>query len=493
MRNFKIFSTLLLLAVLFSTACKKKGTDRSILTGSEIAPVLTVTPQDSIVLSMDSADIKAVGMKWTAADWGFPTYIRYDVQIVKKGADWTTAKVFHMNTTRMAELSHFDLNDIANSFGIAAEQTGVLSSRIAAFIPGTTQMIYSNVLDRTVTAYKMVKPAITAMPSADSITLTKDSANVAAMSLSWNPVIWAYPVTTEYEVHIIKKGDNWANAMVVSTGTSTSYSITHKKLNQLLLGDFGTDTLGAESLEYRVKASQPGTARMAMSDAITKTFTTYAMVYEVAKLYIPGDYQGWSPSSAQVLEETSAGSSKFSGIVEKTKTDGSLSSGDFKMTPQPNWDYDFGDNGSSYSDPNAGGGNIGPKSNGTNGTNFKLTDGTYLLNVDTIANTWTYALVNWGLIGDATPGGWGSDQNMRYNQTTKLYEITLNLNAGNIKLRKNDDWGVNRGNPTGNDGDIAPLGTTIVGAQNGKNWGVIAGNYTITYDPATEEVVITKN
>jgi hypothetical protein len=331
------------------------------------------------------------------------------------------------------------------------------------------------------------------MPSADSITLTKDSANVAAMSLSWNPVIWAYPVTTEYEVHIIKKGDNWANAMVVSTGTSTSYSITHKKLNQLLLGDFGTDTLGAESLEYRVKASQPGTARMAMSDAITKTFTTYAMVYEVAKLYIPGDYQGWSPSSAQVLEETSAGSSKFSGIVEKTKTDGSLSSGDFKMTPQPNWDYDFGDNGSSYSDPNAGGGNIGPKSNGTNGTNFKLTDGTYLLNVDTIANTWTYALVNWGLIGDATPGGWGSDQNMRYNQTTKLYEITLNLNAGNIKLRKNDDWGVNRGNPTGNDGDIAPLGTTIVGAQNGKNWGVIAGNYTITYDPATEEVVITKN
>ncbi len=49
------------------------------------------------------------------------------------------------------------------------------------------------------------------------------------------------------------------------------------------------------------------------------------------------------------------------------------------------------------------------------------------------------------LIGDATPDGWNCDQNMTWNPTTRVFTATINLVAGDIKFRANDDWAVNLG------------------------------------------------
>jgi starch-binding outer membrane protein SusE/F len=506
MKNFKIFSAVLLIAVLFSTACRKKAVDRNFLSGKEISPELTLMPgSDSIILMMDKADMEAVGMTWTAADWGFPAGTNYNVEIVKQGADWSTAKVINLGVVRKAMLTHFDLNAAANAFGIAPQQSGVLSSRIKAFVPGNAAMIYSNVVNRTVVAYKMDIPMVTVTPIAEAVILKIDSALMPAITMNWTPVNWNNPTTTEYQLEMIRKGSPWTSAKIIPI-SGTNYSITHKALNVLMLGEFGTDTLGTDSISYRIKASMPGTSRMVYSDVISKLITTYKMVFETNKIYIPGDYQGWNhnPLTVQYLEETTPGSSKFKAIVEKTKADGSLSSGGFKFTPMPNWDYDFGDNGTNYSSLLSGNGSIGPKSNGTNGNNFSLPDGTYEIMMDTTntVRSWSYVLKNWAVTGDATalswpsgPGGTpGQDQNMRYNQKTKLYEIELPLIAGkSIKLRANDDWGTNLGNPTGADGDPVTLGTAIGGVQGGKNWGIVtAGNYKITLDPETNEVKVVK-
>ena len=49
--------------------------------------------------------------------------------------------------------------------------------------------------------------------------------------------------------------------------------------------------------------------------------------------------------------------------------------------------------------------------------------GTYYMKVDWAANTYSATLANFGVIGDATPTGWGSDTDFVYNPATKTYVI----------------------------------------------------------------------
>lgn len=93
-----------------------------------------------------------------------------------------------------------------------------------------------------------------------------------------------------------------------------------------------------------------------------------------------------------------------------------------------------------------------------------------------VSNSYTMTLTpypawpNWGIIGDATPTGWGSDTNMEYNLSTRLYSITMTMNTGGYKFRLDDGWGVNFGDD-GNDLSLDPNGANIPIA--------VAGNYRI--------------
>jgi hypothetical protein len=97
-------------------------------------------------------------------------------------------------------------------------------------------------------------------------------------------------------------------------------------------------------------------------------------------------------------------------------------------------------------------------------------------------NAYTYSVNRWGLIGDATPDGWNSDQNMTWDATNKVFTVTVNLVVGAIKFRANDAWDLNYG------GDINAL------TSGGANIAVgTAGNYTITFDPWGLKATVTKN
>jgi starch-binding outer membrane protein SusE/F len=117
--------------------------------------------------------------------------------------------------------------------------------------------------------------------------------------------------------------------------------------------------------------------------------------------------------------------------------------------------------------------------------------------VDTKNLTYDYELRSWGLIGDATPTAWATDTDMRYDEATGTYKITIDLVPGSFKVRYNDGWAVNRGwtSASGNgDGVEIPLGVATASENNGKNFGVVAGgNYTVTFDPATDKLTIVKN
>jgi len=119
------------------------------------------------------------------------------------------------------------------------------------------------------------------------------------------------------------------------------------------------------------------------------------------------------------------------------------------------------------------------------GSNIPVTmEADYAITLDlSRPNAYTYTANMWGVIGDATPGGWSTDTNMTWDATRQVFVVTLNLlGTKSYKFRANDDWAVNLG------GSLTAL------VQDGGNLTVAAdGNYTITLDPWGLKATITKN
>lgn len=136
-----------------------------------------------------------------------------------------------------------------------------------------------------------------------------------------------------------------------------------------------------------------------------------------------------------------------------------LTADKIKFRANDGWDINYGDNGNDGS-LEAGGADIPV-----------ATAGTYSVMLD-LSTPWDYkySLTKWGVIGDATPGGWDNDTDMTPN-ANNTWTITTALSAGEIKFRANDSWSINFG---GADGKI------VAGGDNIKI--TTAGTYTITLD-----------
>ena len=74
----------------------------------------------------------------------------------------------------------------------------------------------------------------------------------------------------------------------------------------------------------------------------------------------------------------------------------------------------------------------------------------------------------WGVVGSATPNGWNGPDIKMWNSTDGNLVAYATLSAGDIKFRKNNDWGVNLG---GSNGTLS---------SGGSNIAVTAGTYKIT-------------
>jgi len=180
------------------------------------------------------------------------------------------------------------------------------------------------------------------------------------------------------------------------------------------------------------------------ADAAALTYTAVATVWGVIGDATP---MGWNDETALAYEPAT-----------RTWTGGmSLTAASFKFRANHSWDYNYGSTAANNT-LDAGGSNI---------SCTLASDYFFVLDLSN-PNAYTYSANRWGVIGDATPDGWNSDQNMSWDPTNKAMTITLNLTAGTFKFRANDGWDLNLG------GDPASL------TQGGNNIPIAtAGNYTI--------------
>lgn len=290
---------------------------------------------------------------------------------------------------------------------------------------------------------KISASALTA--STNSLVLQKANQDQSAITFTYSKADFGFQAGATYTLQFAVKGTNFANPIEVAldaNATTLSYKVID--FNALML-KLSLPFDQASNVEARVKAFLSSKVAPVYSTPLQLSVKPYPLIDYI---YVPGDYQGWNISAADSLMSPT-GNGIYSGVIDFTPS----STLEFLLTPKKAWDHKYSDGGAGKLLPE------GPNNlKAPTAYPYKIT-----ANINNL--TIAYEKYSFGIIGDATPTGWGSDTNMKYNNGTRTWSITINLTGGgNIKFRLNDDWGTNYG---GTNGTISLNGANIPIATSG--------------------------
>ena len=286
-----------------------------------------------------------------------------------------------------------------------------------------------------------------------SFNLVLDGAKLSnlATTIVWNDYENPTGTTVTYTIEAAKGGTDFAAPVALGTTTAHFLDVTVGNLDTTAK-NLGLAPLVEGQLDVRIKCST-GT-----SNHYTLKVTPYQPKWSLIGSATPG---GWSTDTEMTYNPMNGTYSMSLGLV----------TGEFKFRLDGSWTTNYGDDGNNLS-LDAGGANI------------PVTAGNYtiVLNIETHSYTITPIVNAWGVIGDATPTGWGNDTLMDFNPITNKYSIIMKMTVGSFKFRLNHDWGTNYGD-NGNNLSLDNGGTNIPIAANGTYYIVsdFAGlTYTIT-------------
>jgi starch-binding outer membrane protein SusE/F len=299
-------------------------------------------------------------------------------------------------------------------------------------------------------------------PVGKTLVLLEDQAD-STINFTWTAAVYNLTdlETTTYLLQMDTVGDNFNKPTELTSTSDLSFSITVGGLNGKLKA-VGIPTDTPTSVEFRVVSFINNTTETtdAYSSVISNTFSTYAGgVIEYPKLYVPGDYQGWAPADAPVIQSFDS-DGIYTGYIYFPDDEGATF--EFKFTSDPDWDhtnYGAGANEGEL-DTDAGAGNLtvpGP--------------GGYRVTVDVNNLTWTYELQNWGVIGEFN--AWAEDIKLEWDAENNYLTLTTDIPAAvdnRFKFRANDAWDINYG------AIDPPDGKTLT--QGGGDIPITEGNWT---------------
>ena len=291
-----------------------------------------------------------------------------------------------------------------------------------------------------------------------SYTLSPATATAEITTLVWNHADYSVQTEVNYDVEVALAGTDFATVIPAGSTTNRFLVWTHEALNAVAL-QAGLIPYSAGDLDVRIKSSLGSNSEMvAYSNTITLTITPYTT--DLPQIAVPGNHQGWSPSTAPRLAASGFGQTDYEGYVAL--------GGEFKFVgPNGSGAYEWGND--DWGDDGTFSGMLAL----TGESNCTATAGYYKINANTTTLTYTTTLTTWGVLGSATApvtggDGWGTDANMTYNPTTKKWSIVINLVGGQeIKFRANDAWGLNYGD-NGADASLEEGGSNIAVPSSGN-------------------------
>jgi len=294
--------------------------------------------------------------------------------------------------------------------------------------------------------------AILSPQSGESVTLSPDTPLNPGLALTWAAMNYGSPTEVTYAVEVDKSGDDFDTPTVITTTTNTFATISSDALNGASVSA-GLVPFSQGGLDVRIVATIGTTgSQTTYSNVITYLVTPYST--ELPKIAVPGNHQGWNPPTAPRLASSAFGATDYEGYV--------YLNGGFKfVAPDPagnfNWgNPDWGDDGS-FSGVLA----LTGESDCTSAAGY------YRVKANTTTLTYSTEVTNWGIIGAATPNGWNSSTPLTYNSSTKKWEGTVVLTAGEFKFRANEAWSINLGGDPDADGSMNYDGPNLSTATGG--------------------------
>ena len=304
----------------------------------------------------------------------------------------------------------------------------------------------------------IVAPQIKSPAEGTSLTFTTENKD-STILFTWSSAQYGFNTAVDYYIQMDKQGNNFQKALLVDhVKSKDSLTVIVNDLNnKVLLLEQDPDIPDPVKVAFRIVAIVNSHVDSVFSETVNMTITPFYIPIVYPQLYVPGAYQGWNPAAADSIGSLNS-DGNYEGYIYMESTTTPI---EFKFTSARDWAHiNYGD-----------GGAPGKLSKDGGAGNLKVPEsGYYKFNVNTNDLTWSYLKTTWGLIGDATPGGWDTDTPMTYDVNDHVWKVTLYLKEGSIKFRANGSWDLNYGS-NDNNGRLE---------ANGKNIPVAAaGNYTV--------------
>lgn len=325
-------------------------------------------------------------------------------------------------------------------------------------------------------------PVLIAPEEGNAYVLLEANAAIQAERFVWSKANFGQEVAVNYEVELDKAGNEFANPQSLGAiigGSQLSVSVV--TLNTAVMAVGGEAEV--ESLyEVRVKASVNDTFEPMYSNLMSISVTPYVNAVIVDPvLFLIGSPQGyyglgqWDNATALKMRHIGSDNAQiFEGYVKVATGD------EFKfIDAQADWAALTGNYGV------IGGSQNGNLENSAGSGNLKIAatdgDGLYYIWVDLDNLKYKAIKMDWGIIGDATPGGWDGETAMAYDFASNQYTITAALSNGAMKFRSS-----NTGNFIYNGQDnaawkfnVGVSDPTVTYNADAGNFPITGGNYTL--------------
>lgn len=301
-----------------------------------------------------------------------------------------------------------------------------------------------------------IKGPVLKAPAEASFILNEDNAADVFTKFTWEKADYGFNAAATYSLQIAKEGNNFKKIYDLGVTSKNELELTIADANNAFLV-FGLIENQANKVEFRVMSVLNKKVDTVYSNTIKLDITPYYSEINYPIVFVPGGYQGWSPSDSTTVIYSINSDSKYEGYLYM----GSGYKQGFKITGQPDWgsdDYIYGDDGS----------NSGVLANP--GSDIKVADSEdmYFLIADISEMTYSLTKTIWSIFGTATGN---TDINSTYDEGTKLLSVTSDLSAGSFIFRANGADEIIYGDENGN---------MKLDASNSPIEIAEAGNYTIT-------------
>ena len=412
--------------ILALASCDKEETQIVLNPGAKLEATLSTT---TLTLLKDNPDVDVLTVSWIKPDFGFPAAASYSVIIDKKGNNFAKPVTIGVGAALKKTFKKVELNTLVINLGIPAGTAADLDFKVDCLIGANTHLTTA-IQNVKVTTY------------VDKLDLSSPWGVVGSAT----PGGWNGPDLPVYKTAVTNE--------LVAYVTLTAGEIKFRKDNawvEDLGGVAGVLTKGGANIVVTA-----GTYKISMNP-VALTYKIEPYTWGLVGTATPN---GWNGPDIPM---------RYDATVDLWRADVKLLAGEMKIRLNNQWVTEYG-------------GAAGTLVAG--GANIVTTAGTYIVTADFKMLKYTitpYKPI--GIIGDATPNGWGStnDPKFTYDLSTKKWVLNnITLTAASIKFRENDDWMKNWG--ASGTLDPTPVAATGGLVLDGKNIAVTAGTWSFELD-----------